>query len=72
MMQVSRVDNSFPASPLRPHHLLLLLVPLHCFCQQLSAVLAATLVLAAAAAWQLWFRPKVYLLDFIAKRPDDR
>lgn len=52
--------------------MLLLLVPMHRRYPQLTAVLAATLVLAAAAAWQLWFKPRVYLLDFVTKRPDDR
>lgn len=35
----------------------------------LGASLAA---LAALLAWQLWFRTRVYLLDFVAQRPDDR
>lgn len=39
---------------------------------QLTAVLCAGLALAAWAAWQVWMRPKIYLLDFVAKRPDDR
>jgi hypothetical protein len=40
---------------------------------QAAALLGAGLaVLAALLAWQLWFRTRVYLLDFVAQRPDDR
>lgn len=39
---------------------------------QLTAVLCAALALAVWVAWQLWFKPRVYLLDFVAKRPPDR
>jgi hypothetical protein len=47
--------------------LLLVWLPL-----QSAAVLGVSLALAALLAWRLWFRSRVYLLDFVAKRPDDR
>jgi hypothetical protein len=34
--------------------------------------MGASLALAALLVWRLWFRSRVYLLDFVAKRPDDR
>jgi hypothetical protein len=39
---------------------------------QSAAVLGVSLALAALLAWRLWFKSRVYLLDFVAKRPDDR
>jgi hypothetical protein len=39
---------------------------------QLTAVLGVSLALAALAAFQAWLRPRVFLLDFVAKRPDER
>jgi hypothetical protein len=39
---------------------------------QFTLVAVCALVLSAALAWHLLHKPTIYLVDYIAQRPDDR
>jgi hypothetical protein len=49
-----------------------LLVLLPVSTPQFTLVAVCALVLSAALAWHLLHKPTIYLVDYIAQRPDDR
>lgn len=43
-----------------------------CCAPQFSAVLLSAVAVVVAGVWRMFNKPTVYLVDFVAQRPDDR